>query len=125
MAARKHRSFLAPQPGVAGVAMVAPWWRTLVGSALAAGACRWRVRTSARSFSGAVVQVGFRRRQAAIIFARAWGGWCGCKLALRRRISSGRVVWAVSVPVNWPGARAAATEPVHPIGPVTWVARGW
>jgi hypothetical protein len=42
-------------PGRGGVALAAPWWHSLVGSALSAGACRWRLRASARAFSGAVV----------------------------------------------------------------------
>ncbi|MEI2774331.1 MAG: hypothetical protein V9G98_27765 [Candidatus Competibacter sp.] len=55
----------------------APWWRRLVGFALAAGACRWRLRASARSFSAAVVVVGFSSPAAASAFAGAWSGWVG------------------------------------------------
>jgi hypothetical protein len=83
----------------------APWWRRVAGFALAAGACRWRVRGSARSFSGAVVVAGFASLAGARAFAAAWGGWCGVGCVVRRRVCPRwGVVWAVSVPVLW-GAR--------------------
>jgi hypothetical protein len=85
----------------------ATWWRSVVGSALAAGACRWRVRPSQRSFSGAVVVAGFRAEATALRFAAAWAGWCGLAMAVRVRASQGARVWAVSVPVAWPGERGS------------------
>ncbi|WP_200383193.1 hypothetical protein, partial [Thiococcus pfennigii] len=105
------RALVAPARGLGGVPLAAPWWRSLVGSALAAGAVRWRVRASARSFSGAVIVAGFRSCGAAVAFAAAWSWWCGCAVALRRRASGGSVVWAVSVPVAWPGGRGGAGPP--------------
>ncbi|WP_456378825.1 hypothetical protein [Thiolapillus sp.] len=115
------RSLVVPAAGLGGVALAAPWWRRVVGSALAAGAWRWRVRASGRSFSGVVLVAGFASCGAAVAFAGAWGGWCGCSLALRRRVSGGRVLWAVSVPVHFPG-----TAPAAPTGggSLWWVSRG-
>jgi hypothetical protein len=121
MASFSGSSLVAPGRGLGGSALAAPWWRSLVGSALAAGACRWRVRGSGRSFSGAVVQVGFSSCGAAVAFAGSWAWWCGCSLALRRRVSGGSVVWAVSVPVCWPGGRGSGAGGVG--GPVWWVGR--
>ena len=118
----RSRALVVPGRGLGGLPLTAPWWRQLVGSAVWAGACRWRVRRSRQSFSGAVVQVGFARRPAAVAFARAWGWWCGCRLALRRRRSGGRTVWAVSVPVNWPGGQGSGAGGHG--GRVEWVARG-
>lgn len=108
--------------GLAGAPMVAPWWRSLVGSALSSGAVRWRVRSSAHSFSGSVLVVGFASAGAAVAFAGAWGWWCGLSLALRRRVSGGAVVWVVSVPVAWPGGAGAAPVPTGG-GAVWWVSR--
>jgi len=79
--------------------LVAPWWRSLVGSALSSGACRWRVRLSGRSFSGAVVVVGFRSSAAASVFASSWSGFVGFPCVVRG-FSCG--VWGVSVPVAVP-----------------------
>jgi hypothetical protein len=79
--------------------LAAPWWRRLVGSALAAGACRWRLRASVRSFTAAVVVVGFSSPAAAAAFAAAWSGWVGFPLAVRRFAGG---VWGVSVPVAVP-----------------------
>ena len=55
------RSLVAPDRGLGGLPLAAPWWRSLVGSALSAGACRWRLRASARAFSGAVLVAGQAR----------------------------------------------------------------
>jgi hypothetical protein len=121
MASCSGSSLVALGRGLGGSALAAPWWRSLVGSALAAGACRWRVRGSGRSFSGAVVVVGFSSCGAAVAFAGSWAWWCGCSLALRRRVSGGSVVWAVSVPVAWPGGRGSGAGGVG--GPVWWVGR--
>lgn len=80
----------------------AAWWRRVAGSALSAGAVRWRVRGSGRSFSGAVVVAGFSSLAAAGRFAAAWGFWCGVACKVRRRVCSRcGVLWAVSVPVSW------------------------
>jgi len=79
--------------------LAAPWWRRLVGFALAAGACRWRLRWSVRSFSGAVVVVGFASPVAASSFASAWSGWVGLPCAVRRFRGVAGPVWGVSVPV--------------------------
>jgi hypothetical protein len=95
---------------------LAPWWRRLVGSALAAGACRWRLRASARSFSGAVVVVGFRSASAASAFAAAWSGWVGFPLAVRRFAGP---VWGVSVPVAVPPSLRLAPPPALP-APLAW-----
>jgi hypothetical protein len=80
----------------------AAWWRLVVGSALSAGAVRWRVRGSSRAFSGAVVVAGFASASRAQAFAVAWSGWVGvgCVVRPRRCPRCGRV-WAVSVPVLW------------------------
>ncbi len=80
----------------------APWWRSLVGSALSSGACRWRVRRSVRSFSGAVVVVGFSSASAASVFAGAWSGWVGFPCAVRRFAGAAGPVFGVSVPVAVP-----------------------
>lgn len=108
--------------GLGGVPLSAPWWRSLVGSALAAGAVRWRLRCSLRSFSGAVVVVGFSSSAAAAAFASAWGWWCGCSLAVRRFAGG---VWGVSVPVCAPpGARSLAPPPPSALPAPVWVGRG-
>lgn len=86
---------------------VAPWWRVLVGSALQSGACAWRLRQSARAFSGAVVVVGFGLESSAREFAASWAAWCGVPLALRRGSGGGGVPWAVSVPVSPPASLRA------------------
>jgi hypothetical protein len=82
-----------------------------VGSALAAGACRWRLRASARSFSGVVVVAGFPSAAAAAAFAAAWGFWVGFPLAVRRFV--GRV-WGVSVPVAPVRCRAGVPSRLPP-----------
>lgn len=80
----------------------AAFWRRVVGSALAAGAVRWRIRASLLSFSGAVVVAGFTSATTARHFAAAWAGWCGVACFVRRRACARwGVVWAVSVPVVW------------------------
>jgi len=99
----RSRALVQPGRGLQGRPLQAPWWRALVGSALACGVARWRVRHSGRSFSGAVVVAGFANCGTAVAFAAAWSWWVGCALALRRRRSNGVTLWAVSVPVHWPG----------------------
>ena len=113
-----NKSVAAPARGLGGVPLAAPWWRQAAGSALASGACRWRVRASARAFTGSVLVAGFSSCGAAVAWAAAWAGWCGCALALRRRVSGGRVVWAVSVPVSYPGQGGTTGGQG---GPVWWV----
>jgi hypothetical protein len=108
--------------GLGGVPLSAPWWRALVGSALSAGACRWRLRASSRAFSGAVVVVGSSSSAPAVAFASAWGWWCGCALCVRRFAGG---VWGVSVPVCAPpGARSLASPPPSALPPPVWVGRG-
>ncbi len=116
----RNRALIEPGRGLHGQPLAAPWWRSLVGSALAAGACRWRVRRSAHSFTGAVVVVGFSNCGTAVAFAAAWSWWVGASLALRRRSSAGGVIWAVSVPVCWPGGRGSGNGGQG--GPLWWVA---
>jgi hypothetical protein len=118
------RSLVAPYRGLGGIALAAPWWRSLVGSALSAGACRWRLRASARAFSGAVVVAGFSS-PAAAAFASAGGWWCGCSLAVRRFRGRAGPVWGVSVPVCAPpGARSLVSPPPMGLPAPVWVARG-
>jgi hypothetical protein len=87
------RSLVAPDRGLGGLPLAAPWWRSLIGSALSAGACRWRLRASARAFSGAVLVAGFGCPAAAARFAASWGWWCGCSLGVRRFAGRGGPVW--------------------------------
>lgn len=98
----------------------APWWRSLVGSALVAGACRWRVRSSSRSFSGAVLVVGFACFGRALRFASAWSRWCGFPLVVRRFAGRCGPVWGVSVPVAVPPALRLSVAAGVP-RPVGWV----
>ena len=107
--------------------MAAAPWRRVVGSALAAGAVRWRLRRSVRSFSGVVVVAGFGSLSAASAFGGAWSGWCGVPVVVRRFSSllspgGGFVVvgpvWGVSVPVA--PVRASAGVPVVLPPPVAW-----
>lgn len=116
------RALVAPQAGLGGIPLTAPWWRQLAGSALAYGASRWRVRASGHSFTGSVVSAAFDSRERAVAFAKAWGWWCGCRIAVRRRRSRGQSVWAVSVPVHW---RTRGAEPAsNTSGYTYWVPRG-
>lgn len=74
-------------------------WRRFVGFALAAGCSRWRVRASSRSFSGAVLVVGFACFGRAAAFAAAWSGWVGFPVAVSPRAGAAGRLWCVSVPV--------------------------
>lgn len=103
------RSLVAPARGFSGSPLSAPWWRSVTGYALAFGASRWRLRASARSFSGAVVVVGFADPSAAATFAAAFSGWCGLSLAVRR---FGAALWGVSVPVAAPPSARSLSLPV-------------
>lgn len=119
------RSLVAPDRGLGGLPLAAPWWRSLVGSALSAGACRWRLRASARAFSGAVLVAGFGCPAAAARFAASWGWWCGCSLAVRRFAGRGGPVWGVSVPVCVPPDAPSLAAPLPLRLPaLVWVARG-
>lgn len=113
------RSVVAPQSGFGGIPLAAPWWRQLTGSALSEGAVRWRVRSSRRSFTGAVVCAAFRTEAKAKAFAAAWAWWCGCAVAVRRRQSAGFPVWSASVPVQWPRCSEVAATPE--LGNCAWV----
>ncbi len=117
------RSLIASGLGLGGVPLSAPCWRVLVGSALSAGACRWRLRSSSRAFSGAVVVAGFSSQVAADAFASAWSGWCGLSLAVRRFSGRGGVpVWGVSVPVAVaPSAPALASVAPAVLPSAAWV----
>jgi hypothetical protein len=95
--------------------LASPWWRRLVGSALAAGACRWRVRASVRSFSAAVVVAGFGSAAAAAGFAAAWSGWVGFPLAVRRFAGAAGPVFGVSVPVAVPPSLRLAAPGSLPV----------
>jgi len=113
------KSLVAPARGLSGSALCAPAWRALVGSALSSGACRWRLRGSSRSFTSAVVVVGFKTHNAALIFANAWSAWCGVACAVRKYNSS---IFGVSVPVAAPPSSLAAHTPPPLQLPVTqWV----
>ena len=103
-----NRALVVAGAGLHGQPLCAPWWRVLVGSALIRGASRWRVRHSTRSFSGAVVVVGFSNCGMAVAFAAAWAWYIGCSLQMRQRSHKGRAIWAVSVPVSWPGGKGSA-----------------
>ena len=112
------KSLIAPARGLGGVALCAPAWRVLVGSALSSGACRWRLRGSSRSFTNAVVVVGFKSHGAALIFAAAWSSWCGVACAVRKFGG----IFGVSVPVAAPPASAAAHTPPPQLPAATqWV----
>lgn len=113
------RSLIAPARGFSPLPLSAPWFRVVVGHALAFGASRWRLRRSARSFSGAVVVVGFTDQSAASTFAAAFSGWCGVSLAVRR---FGAALWGVSVPVAAPPAARSLSLPVPALpASVAWV----
>ena len=114
------RSFVVPR-GSSVAPLAAPWWRSLVGSALGAGAVRWRVRASSRAFSGAVVVVGFASASAAAGFAGAWSGWVGFPVAVRRFAGrAGAPVFGVSVPVAVPPALRLALPASLPAS-ASWV----
>ncbi|QQZ31093.1 hypothetical protein HMY34_19925 (plasmid) [Thiothrix subterranea] len=113
------RSLVCPPRGFSPLPLSAPWFRAVVGHALAFGAARWRLRRSARSFSGAVVVVGFADQSAASTFAAAFSGWCGVSLAVRR---FGAALWGVSVPVAAPPSARSLSLPVPALpASVAWV----
>lgn len=114
------RSLVAPGRGLGGVPLSAPWWRRVVGLGLASGALRWRVRSSARSFSGAVVVVGFACPSRAAAFAASLAGWCGCAVAVRRFAGAAGPVWGVSVPVAVPPGLALGPG-LPPSSAASWV----
>ena len=113
------RSIVSPPSGFSPLPLSAPWFRAVVGHALASGAFRWRLRASSRSFSGAVVVVGFADQSAAATFAAAFSGWCGLSLAVRR---FGASLWGVSVPVAAPPRARSLSLPVPELpASVAWV----
>lgn len=113
------RALVSPAAGLRGLPLSAPWWRAVAGHALSVGASRWRLRASSRSFSGAVVVVGFADSAAAAAFAAAFSGWCGVPLAVRRFQS----VWGVSVPVAVAPSSPVLRLPVPALpASVAWVA---
>ena len=113
------RALVSPPSGFSPFPLSAPWFRLVVGHALAFGAARWRLRRSARSFSGAVVVVGFSDSSAASAFAASFSGWCGVSLAVRR---FGAALWGVSVPVAAPPRARSLALPVPALpASVAWV----
>jgi hypothetical protein len=113
------RAFVVPSSPSLRLPLSAPWFRAVVGHALASGASRWRLRRSVRSFSGAVVVVGFADPVAASTFAAAFSGWCGVALAVRR---FGAALWGVSVPVAAPPRARSLSLPVPPLpASAAWV----
>lgn len=113
-------SFVVPRGGLPPLA-AAPW-RRVVGSALFAGARRWRLRRSARSFSGVVVVAGFSSPAAASAFAGSWSGWCGFPVVVRRFAGPAGPLFGVSVPVA--PVRCAAGVPVALPRAVAWAVGG-
>ncbi len=113
-------SFVVPRGGLPPLA-AAPW-RRVVGSALFAGARRWRLRRSARSFSGVVVVAGFSSPAAASAFAGSWSGWCGFPVVVRRFAGPVGPLFGVSVPVA--PVRCAAGVPVALPRAVAWAVGG-
>ena len=108
------RSLVTPDRGLGGLPLAAPWWRSLVGSALSSGACRWRLRASARAFSGAALVAGFGCPAAAARFVAAWASWCGCSLA---------VSGACPCRYACPPVRALSLLPRPRLPAPVWVAR--
>lgn len=70
------------------------WFRSVVGSALSAGAVSWSVGSSSRSFSGSVVRASFSSSAAAGAFACCWARRCRVSCCVR----SVGGLWVVSVP---------------------------
>lgn len=75
--------------------MVAQNFKSVAGSAVGSGAWWWQRRSSLRSFTGVVVEVGFPSLNQARAFAQRWSGRVGRSMAVRR-LGHG---WSVSVPV--------------------------
>ena len=117
----RSRSLVVPGLGLTGQPVAAPWWRVVVGHGLAFGATRWRVRYSARSFTGSVVVVGFASLAGAQRFAQAFAGWAGLSLAVRRYAGRCGPVFGVSVPAAVPVSAPARSRPVGPLGRPVWV----
>ena len=114
-------SLVSAPKGLASRPLVALPWRRVSGLALACGAVRWRLRASARSWSGAVVVAGFGSAAAASAFCGRVAPGCGLPLAVRQFAGP---VFAVSVPVAV-APRALARLPVPgPLPPVRVWARG-
>ena len=101
--------------------LAAIWWRRAAGFSVFAGASRWRVRASSRSFSGAVLVAGFPCFARAARFASRFAAFTGFPLAISPRSSGGVRIWAVSVPVLFP--RPLPPAPAVPGGIPTWFFR--
>jgi hypothetical protein len=76
--------------------MTTSTFKQVAGSAIGSGAWWWQRRSSLRSFTGVVVEVGFPSFTQASTFAQRWAGRVGRSLAVRR-LGHG---WSVSVPVS-------------------------
>jgi hypothetical protein len=124
MCLSSSRSLAAPGRGLGGVALAAPWWRSLVGSALssarAVGGCGPRLgRSPARRSSPASVAPA-----AAARFAAAWASWCAARSPCGGSPAAAARCWGVSVPVCVPpGARSLAAPPPSGLPAPVWVAR--
>ena len=82
------------------VSRVSVPFRRVVGFALSRGCCSWLLRSSCRSFSGAVVWCGFASRSRAAAFAFFVSRLVGCVVWVRPGVCSvSGSVWFVSVPV--------------------------
>lgn len=72
------------------------YYRSVVGSALAAGCYRWQLSGSSRSFTGHVIRASFAFPVLAGNFARQQAQRVGVSVAVRR---AGHL-WVASVPVT-------------------------
>lgn len=123
MCLSSSRSLVAPGRGLGGVALAAPWWRSLVGSALFR-----RVPLAAAGLGSGVLRCGARRR---LRLPGRGGSVRGgvdlvVRLSLIVRRFTGRAgpVWGVSVPVCVPpDARSLAAPPPSGLPAPVWVAR--
>lgn len=77
---------------------VASSFRSVAGSALAAGCVSWSVRQSSRSFSGSVVVPVFGSAAAAATFATRWSARCGVPVVVRGLSVSVPCVWVPPAP---------------------------
>ena len=115
-------SLVSAPRGLASRPLVALPWRRVAGLALASGAVRWRLRSSGRSWSGAVVVAGFGSAAAASAFCGRVAPGCGLPLAVRH--FSG--VWGVSVPVAVPPSLVPRLAVPGPLPPVrVWASGGF
>ena len=89
-------------------------WKHVMAKALWFGASRWKLRMSSRSFSGVVLEAGFKEEAKAIEFGKAWSEWVGMAIAVRRY----KGVWAASIPVK---ASKCNKEPREKMPKAKWV----